>query len=288
MGLAMALAACGPQHGPSGSNNDGTGATTPAEATSSDTASTSSTDGSLDDDSGSTSASFVPEPDMGIGADDCNQFTQDCPPGEKCMPWDDSGGTAWNATRCVTIADDPGAPGDPCTVEGVGNSGIDDCELGTMCWDVDPFTLTGVCAPLCSGSVDSPACEDPNRYCWISADAAVVLCLPLCHPLAGDCPAEQGCYANTPGWRCAPSSSSGEGVYGASCEFIDECEPGLVCIQASTVPGCGDSGGCCSEPCDLDAPDCPHAGEGVTCVPWYDPGTAPPGFENVGVCALPP
>ena len=44
--------------------------------------------------------------------------------------------------------------------------------------------------------------------------------------------------------------------------------------------------GCCLPYCDLDLPNtCP--GQGLQCVPWYEPGEAPPGLEDVGVCHLP-
>ncbi len=34
-------------------------------------------------------------------------------------------------------------PGLGCTVEGSATSGIDTCQAGAMCWDVDPVTLAG-------------------------------------------------------------------------------------------------------------------------------------------------
>jgi hypothetical protein len=43
--------------------------------------------------------------------------------------------------------------------------------------------------------------------------------------------------------------------------------------------------GCCAPFCDLSSPDCP--GVGQTCLPWFEPGMAQPGLENVGVCGIP-
>ena len=38
--------------------------------------------------------------------------------------------------------------------------------------------------------------------------------------------------------------------------------------------------------CDITLPNtCP--GQGQECVAWYDPGEAPPGYDNIGACVLP-
>jgi len=62
----------------------------------------------------------------------CDVYKQDCAPGEKCTVWADDGGGNWNATKCVPVTGDK-VPGDICTAEGSGASGIDNCEAGTMC-----------------------------------------------------------------------------------------------------------------------------------------------------------
>ena len=36
--------------------------------------------------------------------------------------------------------------------------------------------------------------------------------------------------------------------------------------------------------CDLAGPTCPPE---LTCTPWYEPTSAPPGFEDLGACILP-
>ena len=237
------------------------------------------------EESSTTRGGFLDYPDGGMGGYECDIFAQDCPPGEKCMPWANDGGSSWNAFRCSPIAEDPGGPGDPCTVEGSGGSGIDDCELGAMCWDVDPETLEGTCLPMCAGSLTLPVCDDPYGLCSLTGEGVVNLCFPICDPLAQDCPAGQACYGVGEGWTCAPDASGDMGGYGDPCQFINVCDPGLICLEVAAVPGCEGSIGCCSEVCDLSDPQC--TGEGQTCQPWYPPGEAPPGYESVGACALP-
>ncbi|MCX4241144.1 ribulose phosphate epimerase [Paraliomyxa miuraensis] len=233
---------------------------------------------------------FIPTPEGGSWLE-CDLYAQDCPPGEKCMPWANDGGPFWNATRCSPIAEDPGAPGDPCMVEGSGVSGIDDCELGSMCWNVDPETNEGSCVALCSGSVSNPYCEDPGTYCAISADEFFELCLPQCQPVEQDCPDGQACYPIQDRWSCAPDASGDMGAYGDPCEFINVCDPGLVCLSTEAAPPglpCEGAFGCCLEVCALSLGDaqCSGVAEGEICQPWYEEEATPFGYDDVGVCAL--
>ena len=298
---AVLVAACGPQlalnrSDDSGSTGDseanattttGPGPTPPPVPTPNPGDSSESTDGAIDDGSGSTSVSFIGVPDGGGDGFVCDIYTQDCPPGHKCAVWSSTGGSNWDSTRCVPLVDDPVAVGDPCTVEGSATTGLDDCELGTMCWDVDPRTNEGVCVALCTGSSIDPVCDDPQTYCNIPGDGPVTLCLPLCNPLQQDCAEGQGCYPIQGEWTCIPTASSGKGGYGAPCEYINACDHGFACLGSPALPNCAGSFGCCSQACDVEDHQCPDAELGVTCVPWYEPEYAPPGFENVGVCALP-
>jgi hypothetical protein len=90
---------------------------------------------------------------------ECSVFDQDCAFDEKCMPWANDGGMEWNATRCAPVVPMPGQPGDPCLVETSPFAGVDDCERGAMCWNVDPDTLQGECAALCDQTLmPDPAC----------------------------------------------------------------------------------------------------------------------------------
>jgi hypothetical protein len=207
-----------------------------------------------------------------------------------CMPWADGGGDVWNATRCTPVDDAPGQPGDACTVESSGTSGIDDCALGSMCWDVDPETLTGTCAELCMGSAASPLCEDPETACILANGGVLNVCLPRCDPLLQPCPEGQACYPITSGFVCGPDVSHELGTYGDTCAFVNGCDPGHFCAAAEFVPGC-EGGACCTPFCDLEDPDvdttCPGSAEGQICVPYFEEGTAPPGYETVGACAIP-
>ena len=230
-------------------------------------------------------ASFLDDIDAGGGSNECDIFAQDCPPGQKCMPWANDGGSSWNATRCTPIAEDPGEPGDPCMVEGSGVSGIDDCELGALCWNVDPETNEGSCVAMCTGGFDHLVCEDPDTYCVVTAEGVLLPCLPSCDPLAQDCAEGQGCYPFVENWGCSPDASGDMGVFGDPCEFVNVCDPGLICVNAALVPDCEGGLGCCTEVCDLSAPVCTGAGQ--ECLPWHEDGDAPIGYENVGACLLP-
>lgn len=224
---------------------------------------------------------------------ECDVLAQDCPEGEKCMPWDSDGGSGWDAVRCVPLVPDPGEPGEPCTVEGSPGSGVDSCDLGAFCWDVDDETLTGTCVAMCTGTAEAPVCETEGTVCAIINGGILALCLPACDPLAQDCPTGEGCYPIQSVWACVFDGSEGSG-YGAPCEYINACAPGLVCLQAEAVPPgepCEGGSGCCSEICDVADPagdmQCSGAPGGQICEPWYDPGKAPAGLEDVGVCTLP-
>jgi hypothetical protein len=192
----------------------------------------------------------------------------------------------------VPIDSEPGQPGDPCTVEGSGVSGLDDCDIGAMCWDVDPETNMGTCVGFCGGSDTDPTCEDPDTTCVIANNGVLILCLQVCDPLLQECPEGQACYPVNTDFACAPDASGPDlGAYGDPCEYINACDPGLFCGDAAIVPDCAGASGCCSEFCDIEDPQgaaqCSGAGGGQDCTPWYAEGDAPPGFEQVGACSIP-
>ena len=226
------------------------------------------------------------------GGIECDVQNNCCPAGEKCMPYADGGGSSWNATKCMPIAPSPGKPGDPCTVEGSAVSGIDSCEAGAMCWNVLGETMMGYCVGFCDGDHDNPTCAEPNTECAVTGNGVLRLCLPYCDPLIQDCPIGELCTYND-GFACALDASGDMGVFGDPCESHNACDPGLVCLDPEYVPGC--QAGCCSPFCELDtvytpipapAPNCPDPQ--MACLSWFDEGTAPPGQEKVGVCAIPP
>jgi hypothetical protein len=244
---------------------------------------TTGDDGEDEDESGEEPPSnFIEDPDGGTMSFECDVFAQDCPAGEKCLAWANDGGNSWNATRCSPIVEDPGQIGEPCTVVGSGLSGMDTCDVGMMCWNVDAETLEGTCLGLCIGDRSSPTCDDPSAYCAISCDGALTLCLPQCNPLEQDCAEGQACYPMGNGYfTCAPDASGDMGAQGDPCEFINVCDPGLTCLTADAV-GCDETAfGCCTSYCVVGGSPC--AG-GLECMPYFNSGEAPIGLDDVGVC----
>lgn len=239
---------------------------------------------------GSTSGNaFIPQLDAGAAVE-CDVWQQDCPEGEKCMPWASDGGISWNATRCSPIVGDSVQPGDSCTAEGGPLSGIDNCELGAMCWNIDGETNTGTCVGFCEGSAQQPSCGTAGTECSISLDGVLILCLPSCDPILQNCPTDaEACYPGVEGgFQCYPDYSGATGAYADPCGHTNDCDPGLFCTFSSIVPECA-SDLCCSEFCDLSEPnpDASCTGEGQSCIPWYEAGTAPPGDEDIGYCGIP-
>ncbi len=227
---------------------------------------------------------MVPGLDGELRCQSCDLWLQDCADGQKCTPWASDGSNSWNDTKCVEVAPNPHKPGEPCKAEGSGVSGIDDCELGAMCWDLDPDTLIGTCIGLCDGSPRAPTCAEPKTFCAVSGEGVLILCLPTCDPLASDCPEGQVCvHDGQDQFACATGFP---GAVGAPCEFINTCDPGLACVASSLVPDCDPAAtGCCSPYCSLSAPVCPDQNQ--TCTPWFEPDQAPEDYKDVGFCGLP-
>lgn len=105
-----------------------------------------------------------------------------------------------------------------------------------------------------------------------------------CNPLSQDCPDGEGCYPIDIDFVCAKDASGGSGAVYDPCEFVNACDPGLVCVVSNEIEACDNSEpACCQRFCDLEAMSTCAAGE--ACTPWYvDSAETPPGFENVGVC----
>lgn len=222
---------------------------------------------------------------------ECSLWAQDCGTEEKCMPWDNQGGNSWNASRCSPLSATPGQPGDPCMVEGSGVSGVDDCDVASMCWGVDPETNMGVCVALCQGSENAPLCDDPETTCIIANEGFLPLCLPNCDPLLQNCIEGEACYPGDGGFVCVPDASGPDlGAYGDACAYTNACDPSLLCVGAGAVPGC-DSAQCCTHFCDLADPEpsaeCGGVSQGQECLSFFPEGMVIPGYEDVGFCALP-
>jgi hypothetical protein len=179
---------------------------------------------------------------------------------------------------------DPDLSGEKCSVLGDWVDGLDTCDKGLICWDPDADTKVGTCIDLCKGRPRTPECP-PGHWCAVLGDGILALCLPWCDPLAQDCGPEELCLPSGDEFDCFLDMSENDGEYGDPCEYANACDPGLLCLNPEYVPDCPGNG-CCSPFCDVTAPNtCP--GDGQVCIPWFEEGMSPPGYENVGFCGVP-
>jgi hypothetical protein len=189
----------------------------------------------------------------------------------------------WDATACAPLPDDPGAHGEPCTVDL--KAGNDTCDKGHVCWDANPDTLEGTCRALCTGALDSPECP-PAMHCILARTWS--FCESDCHPLMQSCAIGEVCVPapEDPGhFYCLLDGSGDQGQALDGCTPPNGCDPGLMCGEPQQVSQKCDqaAAGCCTAFCDVGQPDCPDKGQ--TCVPWFESEPVPPGFESLGVCA---
>ncbi len=208
----------------------------------------------------------------------CDSFVQDCPDGEKCVPYS-STDTEFNSLRCVPVSGDQAA-GEACHYDGPFQA-TDDCDALGYCWYVEEDS--GVCLTLCLGSPESPECP-PATTCSMGAAWVVHLCIPHCDPLAQSCAEGSGCYWHENSFQCVARGE--DKTVGEDCEFENSCEPGLFCVDGPVVPGC-EGGACCAPYCDLEQGDGPCEGAlpGTVCAAFFTED-APPQWANVGVCVL--
>ena len=262
---------------------DGTGSSGDSGDSSGESSSSGSTD-TADTTSEVTEGNpFLMIPDGGT-TNTCDPGAQDCPDGEKCTAYVMTPGYCCvDANKCVPIIGDKQL-GDPCT-RGLDN---DDCDKGLFC-----MTKTsgdqgeGVCLAMCD-AINQDCAEDglPDADCIAFNDGALPLCQDSCDPVIQDCTPPLGCYGvGNQGFVCAqPGFDPGLGNDGDECYTVQSCKPGLGCTASEVLDGCGASR-CCTPYCDLNEPDPCTAPE--SCVPYYDAGTAPPGYDHVGLCAIP-
>lgn len=274
---SLTTLACGPPSAGFDSTSDASETSGSQESSESEDGSSTSTESS------SSNATFIPDPDHPSEPVSCDPFMQDCPEGEKCVPYASDGGN-WNANKCVPVNGDQ-APGEPCIYAGK-REGTDDCDASSLCWNVTEVEgeLVGECLPFCLGRPDRPQCPEES-FCPISGDGSINVCIPRCDPLVQDCDEGRGCYWGGSAFICAVTID--DIPVGEPCGFINDCVPGLVCVTAEVVPNCAGSA-CCSAFCNTSLGDEQCAVlPGTTCSGFFEEGMEPPGYETVGVCILP-
>jgi hypothetical protein len=228
-------------------------------------------DGDTAEDDTNTAGSFYAGPTDLPNIPECDPFAQDCPDGEKCVPYSPNGGW-FEANKCVPVVGD-GQPGDPCEYSGTTES-IDDCGPNSFCWPGNH-----ICTEFCQGTADEPTCP-MDIVCLIEGNGSVNLCLTVCDPLLQDCQPGFACHWIDDEFRCTPP---GEADIAEPCDANQDCAPGLTCAPADSLPNCADDS-CCTALCDLSALECVEMG--TECVPFFD-GMPPPGHDDVGICLVP-
>jgi hypothetical protein len=269
--------------------DDEAGTTTAMSESTSDSETTSTTD----DESTSSDASDAGDDEVSVTfivefdvppASECDMYMQDCPPGEKCVPYA-SDGNEWNASKCVPVMGDQ-QPGEPCSWGGIVEA-TDDCDATSVCWDVMDVDgeLVGTCVAFCQGTPDRPECP-PGSSCLICGSCWIPICIQHCDPLVQDCAEGLGCFWANTGFNCI--FTAGDIPTGEPCGYVNDCAPGNFCADAASLPSCNGAA-CCTAYCDLQLGDAGCAAQPDTvCVSFFEEGMAPPGYENVGLCVLPP
>jgi hypothetical protein len=221
----------------------------------------------------------------------CDIWAQDCGEGLKCTAYASPNTFIPDGIKCVPIPDNPKPANEPCSVGGEG-LGDDNCDLGSVCLDLD-YDGAGFCLAYCTGDSQNPMCEDDRTCVKLFFGYDFGNCFKKCDPLVQDCATGEGCYmdaikvGNT-GFVCLPVVQEGKDkVFGDPCIGWSSCEPGFACVYDSFVPNCG--GLCCTPWCDISEGDaaCKALDPTMACIPWYAQDQAPPGLENVGVCGIP-
>lgn len=230
----------------------------------------------------STTVDFVPPYDG--GGPECDPWSQDCPEGEKCVPYATDGGS-WNANKCVPIIGEQ-APGEPCTYAGP-VAAVDDCDATGACINAQDVggELIGTCWAFCTGNPEMPECPAAHS-CAVSGSGDLAFCIPHCDPLLQDCSGEgQACYWTGVEFECVFTTE--DIPAGEPCGFVNDCALGHVCLLAEALPSCEGSS-CCTAFCELERGDlgCQSV-PGTSCVPFFEERAVPPGYEHVGVCVVP-
>jgi hypothetical protein len=146
---------------------------------------------------------------------------QDCPDGEKCVPY----GPTLGEDKCVPVMGS-NPPGEQCQYDGPVRA-TDDCDESGVCWDHD-FDGDGMCLAFCTGDADAPTCEIRGTTCLVKNNGAVFVCSYGCDPLAQDCSGDgAGCYWVYPGFfSCKFTNGVGGGT--GVCSYGTRVWEGLL------------------------------------------------------------
>jgi hypothetical protein len=225
---------------------------------------------------------FVPVDDMPY-VEMCDIFLQDCPEGEKCVPYASSGGS-WDANKCVPVLGGQ-AHGEPCTWAGIIEA-TDDCDATSMCWNTQMVDgeYVGTCLAYCTGSADTPQCP-PGSSCLVGQEGWLAVCELTCDPIAQDCNEGLGCYWASSQFNCVFTTD--DIPTGEPCGYLNDCAPGHLCADATALPSCAGSA-CCTQYCNLPDGDAGCVAQpGTVCTAFFEMGMVPDGYEHVGVCIIP-
>jgi hypothetical protein len=204
----------------------------------------------------------------------CDPMQQDCPDGEKCVPWASQGGN-WDATKCVPVNGD-NMVGEACQYGGVVES-TDDCDENGWCFAADEQGA-GTCYGFC-GSGES--CPD-GQHCLVANDESIAVCIDACVPHHSEnCAAETACVAIEDAFVCLPIETLPQD---APCSLGDYCALGQACVPGVQLDSCA-AENCCTDWCDTSEPD--PCTVPLTCQPYWPQGQAPAGLETAGICRLP-
>ncbi len=226
------------------------------------------------------------EPDPDNPDSRCLYDGLDCGCGYRCTVYvedENDNDNPWGNSGCFPVDPDPVGLGDPCIHEDFSWSGRDNCPPGSMCedWDRDG---QGVCREFCEEGNPDYACTEENAVPYSGCQKCGCVCQVSCDPLGSDCAEGEGCYIAGAIGLCAPDASGEGGGFAESCEFINGCDAGSMCVSPDVVPGCPDgSAGCCTVFCDVADPQCP---DGTVCeLIWDEPAARP--LADLGICVDP-
>ena len=219
----------------------------------------------------------------------CDPYIQDCPEGQKCVPYDadpDEGVAFW---ACVDILGQVPA-GEPCVYE-PGALPKDDCDGESFCQGARPLEgdgpWLGICSPFCLGDPSDPTCPE-NHECTGLEFAPPEYCAQQCIPLLQeDCAEGSTCQWSGARFECMAELE--QLPTGLTCGELNDCAAGNICVIADVVNCEADN--CCASYCNLEDGDgpCQAIDPEYVCVEFFEQGWPgdPSPLDVLGVCVLP-